>query len=314
MSDWLKYKEIAKQMGFLKVGVAPNHKIKVDERIRNWVDQNYHAEMHWYQRALEKRLDLSLVMEDATSVIVFTVPYHNASVSLGGKKLSRYACGDDYHDVLIKKLRSLCLIIGEDYPGARFKPYVDTGPVLEKYWAQEAGLGWIGKNGLIIDREVGSYLFLSCIVTNLTIPFPGTPPMNYCGECRACIEACPTDAIVQEGVVDAGKCISYLTIEQRGEFEDAHDLADWIFGCDICQEVCPWTNKFAPGASLDEFKPRASYQDIDERFIREMDQEAFSTTFRKSPIKRTKIAGLKRNLKHLTRMSGNNEPGSMPKA
>jgi len=297
-ADWSRLESRARALGFLEMGAAPKGPVRYAESVKAWVDEGYHAEMAWYARGLAKRLDLDLILEGAASVIVLTTPYHREPVTLAGHKLARYACGDDYHDVLKPKLWTLIEAIREIVPEAECRPYVDTGPLLERYWAEEAGLGWIGKNGCLISREAGSYLFLACIVTDVEVPY-GTRHAPFCGNCRACIDACPTDAIVSEGIVDANRCISYLNIEHRGPFENAPDFDDWIFGCDICQEVCPWTRKFSLEELIPELRPRPEYADLGEEDLAEMDQPAFSATFRKSAIKRTKMAGLKRNAAHL---------------
>lgn len=299
-ADWQRYQELAREQGFSAMAGAPIEPVRYANAVQDWVSKGYHAEMHWYARAVEKRLNPRLVMEDAASIIVLLTPYEKEPVTIAGKQVARYAAGDDYHDVLLKKLKALKATIYADYPEANIRPYVDTGPVLERYWAEQSGLGWIGKNGNLINRQQGSYVFLASMVTNLVLPEWGQPHADYCGQCRACIDACPTDALVAERVVDSNKCISYLNIEQRGPFaEGTPDFADWLFGCDICQEVCPWTDKFASGAWLESFHKREAYADLSAQDVLDMEQEAFSAMFRKSAIKRTKMAGIKRNLQHL---------------
>ncbi|MDJ0836012.1 MAG: tRNA epoxyqueuosine(34) reductase QueG [Acidobacteriota bacterium] len=293
---WASLIDYARSLGFLEMAAAPKAPVRYETGVRRWVAENYHADMHWFARAIEKRLDLDLVLEGAASVLVLTTPYHREPCTLAGKKLARYACGDDYHDVLKKKLWLIIERLKESTPQAECRPYVDTGPILERYWAEEAGLGWIGKNGNLISRTAGSYLFLACIVTDVVVPY-GRRHESFCGNCRACLDACPTDAFVREGVVDSRKCISYLNIEHRGDFPDeTPDFHDWIFGCDICQEVCPWVRKFSREELMPELRPRAGYPDLD---VAAMEQEDFSAAFRKSAIKRTKMSGLKRNLDHL---------------
>ena len=296
--QWRGVRDLASELGFLETAAAPVSAVKNEAAVRDWVARGYHADMAWYARGLDKRFDLNLVLAKAASVIVFTTPYHKEACTLAGRKLARYACGDDYHDVLKKKLWTLIELMKTQVPQAQFRPYVDTGPILERYWAREAGLGWIGKNGNLISRTAGSYLFLACIVTDMTVPY-GVPHAPFCGECRACIDSCPTDAIPSAGTVDANKCISYLNIEHRGPFENAPGFAGWIFGCDICQEVCPWVRKFSREELMPELQPRAACAALSADELAEMDQQAFSTTFSKSAIKRTKMAGLKRNLSHL---------------
>ncbi|CAM2066877.1 tRNA epoxyqueuosine(34) reductase QueG [Sulfidibacter corallicola] len=304
---WRAWQRQARELDFLEMAAAPVHFVKRAKRVTDWVEAGYTADMHWYARSLEKRLNPRLIMEDAASIIILTTPYHPEPVYLAGKKLARYAAGDDYHDVLLKKLRELVARMTADYPAANIRPYVDTGPVLERYWAQEAGLGWIGKNGCLISRHHGSYLFLASMVTNLVVP-TGRRHTDFCGSCRACIDACPTDAIVGEGMVDSRKCISYLNIEHRGPFEDAPGFDDWIFGCDICQEVCPWARKFSGPSLIEAFLPRPTYEELTPEDLAEMEQERFSATFRRSPVKRTKMAGIKRNLAHLEHHRQTAEP------
>jgi len=296
--QWANYQEQAKALGFLEMAAAIAEPVEHAETVRHWVGQGHHAEMHWYARSLEKRLDPRLVMADAKSVIILTAAYQNQPCTLAGKSLARYACGDDYHDVLLKKLKTLCAEMQSDFPDAHLRPYVDTGPILERYWAEKAGLGWVGKNGNLISRTHGSYLFLASILTNIEMPY-NRPHDPFCGSCRACIEVCPTQAFYADGLLDSRKCISYLNIEHRGPFQAAPGFEDWIFGCDLCQEVCPWTGKFSTAEPLPELLPRPEYSQLTPEDLAEMDQPTFSATFRKSPIKRTKLAGLQRNLRHI---------------
>ena len=302
-SDWARLQEQARGLGFLEMAAAPKGPVRHAAAVEAWVRDGFHAEMTWYARGLAKRLDLDRVLEGAASVIVLTTPYHREPCTLAGHALARYACGDDYHDVLKPKLWQLIETIRGMVPEAACRPYVDTGPLLERYWAEEAGLGWIGKNGCLISREAGSYLFLACIVTDVEVPY-GDRHAPFCGHCRACIDACPTDAIVSDGIVDSNRCISYLNIEHRGPFEDAPSFDGWLFGCDICQEVCPWTRKFSLETLLPELRPRPTHADLTREGLFEMDQATFSATFRKSAIKRAKMAGLKRNAAHLTKPDG----------
>lgn len=297
-NTWIAWQEHARALGFREMGAAPAGPVKRQEEVTQWVAGGNHGEMHWYARSLEKRLNPKLALPGAESVIVLTMPYHKEACSLGEYKLARYACGDDYHDVVLKKLRLLGHHIHAAFPQATYRAYVDTGPVLERYWAEQAGLGWIGKNGNLISRRDGSYLFLASILTSLKVPY-GQPHEPLCGSCRACLDICPTDAFISDGLLDSRKCISYLTIEHRGPFQNAPDFDNWLFGCDLCQEVCPWTQKFSPGSSEEAFLPRESYASIDAQVMEEMTQEDFSATFRKSPIKRTKLAGIIRNVRHL---------------
>lgn len=301
-ADWQRYSGLARAEGFAAMAGAPISPVRYAQAVQDWVANGYHASMDWYARGVEKRLNPRLIMEDAQSMIMLLTPYEKEPVHIAGKKVARYAAGDDYHDVLLKKLKYLKDVICADYPAANIRPYVDTGPVLERYWAEQSGLGWIGKNGNLISRSLGSYVFLSSMVTNLKLPEWGQPHQDFCGQCRACIEACPTAAIVADRVVDSKRCISYLNIELRGDFpDDTPDFDGWLFGCDLCQEVCPWTGKFASEPLLQQFHKRPQYETVEQSDLLQMAQETFSATFSKSAIKRTKLSGIKRNLEHLLR-------------
>jgi len=287
--------EQAKHLGFPEMKAAPAGPVANRKTFEDWVDHGFHAEMGWFSNNLERRMNPKLVFEKAKSVLMLLAPHYRQEVRLAGRNLARYAAGDDYHDVLKKRLKSLCRLWQENFSGSDYRVYVDSGPIAERYWAEKSGLGWIGKNGNLIHKREGSYLFLACILTDLELP-SGSPHPNHCGSCTACLEACPTQAFVGPGVVNSNKCISYLTIEHRGEFKATTTFKDWIFGCDICQEVCPWNRKSSNWSVLDAFQPRPHYIKLNNTDLKEMSDETFRETFRKSPIKRTKLEGLKRNL------------------
>ncbi len=293
-----RFREQAVELGFPQMAAAPVAPIVNERRIRQWVESGYHADMRWFANNLEKRLDPRLVVPNAKSVIVTLTPYTANEVRLGPFKLARYAAGDDYHDVLIRPLRQLCDRLSQLVPGSNARAYVDTGPVLERYWAEQAGLGWIGKNGNLISRTFGSTVFLSAIITDIVVPY-GVPHAPFCGSCRACLDACPTDAFPEPGLVDSNRCISYWSIEVRGPLPGGSELHDWVFGCDICQEVCPWTHKFAQPVLFDQFLPRPSYRELSQRELKDLTVDTFRNLFRKSPIKRSKHAGITRNINHL---------------
>jgi epoxyqueuosine reductase len=256
--------------------------------------------MQWLERDVEKRTDTTGILPNAKSVICVALNYytpeqHSKDRALG--KISRYAWGDDYHVIMTERLEKLFAFIRSENPEVNGKLYVDTGPVMEKAWAVRAGLGWLGKHTNLITRDFGSWVFLGEILIDAELEYD-TPMLDYCGTCTACLDACPTQAIVQPYVLDANKCISYLTIEHRGELPEEHVLnfENWIYGCDICQEVCPW-NGFQVETKEPAFQPRE--ENIAPRLIdlAAMTQEEFSRKFRKSPIKRTKHSGLTRNAK-----------------
>jgi epoxyqueuosine reductase len=295
-------KDHALKLGFCKVGIAkPERLTEESKRLDAWLSRGYNGTMNWMARNVEKRGDPRNVMQDAQSVLVVAMNYytdvqHSDDESTG--KISRYAWGDDYHDVLTTRLEKLMAFIQSKVPSAVGKVYVDTGPVMEKVWAQRAGIGWIGKHTNTITQEFGSWVFLGEILLNIPLD-SDAPAIDHCGSCTLCIDACPTDAIVESYVLDSNKCISYLTIEHRGAI--AEELGEkfyrWIYGCDICQDVCPWNEKFSQPSDMKEFQPRefAVAPLLDE--VTAMTEEEFSKKFHKSPIKRTKHSGLLRNAK-----------------
>jgi epoxyqueuosine reductase len=295
-----RIRQKAAELGISKIGFARAESLTPDgERFFEWLERDHHGEMAWLEREPEKRVDPRLIFPEAKSVISVAVNYytpyeHPNEISSG--KISRYAWGDDYHDVVKEKLRGLLDWITVEYPGASGKICVDTAPVMEKAWAERAGLGWIGKHSNLITTELGSWVFLGEILLNLELEYD--EPMNdHCGSCTACIDACPTDAIVEPYVVNSNKCISYATIELRSdEVPDdiAENLNGWVYGCDICQDVCPW-NRFEKPTDEDRFSPRLSETSLDLNVVELFTPETYAERFRKSAMKRTKLAGLKRN-------------------
>lgn len=291
----------AYELGFSGIGIAQAELLNEEENhLHEWLARGYHASMHWWERDVEKRIDVTKVLPNAKSVICvalnyFTPSQHSNSPALG--KISKYAWGDDYHFVLTKRLEKLFEIIKSEIPGVAGKIYVDTGPVTEKAWAARAGIGWLGKHTNIITRKFGSWVFLGEILIDAELEYD-TPMVDYCGTCTACIDACPTQAIVQPYVLDANKCISYLTIEHRGELpkEIVSNFQNWIYGCDICQDVCPW-NRFQIETEEPAFQPRE--ENVAPRLteLAQMSQEEFSRRFRRSSMKRAKHSGLTRNAK-----------------
>jgi epoxyqueuosine reductase len=259
--------------------------------------------MNWIGNNEEKRRDPRKVLAGAKSVISVAINYytpqkHASDPSMG--KVSRYAWGGDYHEIVSGKLEQLLAFMRESHPGIEALVYVDTGPVLEKAWAQRAGVGWLGKHTNIISQDMGSWLFLGEIITDLELA-PDVPATDHCGSCTLCIEACPTQAITEPYIVDSNRCISYLTIEHRGEIDSelADKFENWVYGCDICQDVCPWNEKFSRHSDEPGFSPRAQNLAPDLDAWLKMTQEEFSRSFKGSPMKRTKLAGIRRNAKLL---------------
>lgn len=287
----------AEELGFDALAFAEAGACDPEDRLGRWLDAGYHADMDWMARTKEIRQDATKKLPGARTVIVVAKSYYQARppAGHGAAKVAMYAWGRDYHRVLIKPLRALATAIGELQPGTECYCSVDSGPVLERTWAANAGLGWVGKNSLILRRDMGSYFFLGTIITTAHFA-PDAPVEDYCGSCRACMEACPTEAIVADGVVDSGRCISYQTIENRGEVPEALQPAvgDWVFGCDICQEVCPW-NRFAVPTTAPDFAPRPGQPNPDPEELVELDETAFRERFAGTPIMRAKYMGIRRN-------------------
>jgi epoxyqueuosine reductase len=292
-------KKLALEIGFTKVGIARvEHLSGESVHLTEWLGRGFHATMSWMERNAEKRCDPGRVLAGARSMVCVALNYyidaqHPADTETG--KISRYAWGDDYHEILSGKLEELERGIGRLAPGVHSRRYVDTGPVMEKAWAARAGLGWQGKHTNLITKDYGSWVFLGEVITDLDLK-ADEPIADFCGSCTACIEACPTGAITEPYVVDSNKCISYLTIEHKGEIpsEFHHQMEQWVYGCDICQDVCPW-NSFQQPTKEEAFAPREMNLAPKLKELVEMPAEEFSVRFKKSPIKRTKLSGIVRN-------------------
>jgi epoxyqueuosine reductase len=297
-----RIKQKALDLGFSKAGIAKAEPLGEEgQHLREWLYRGYQGTMDWMTRSVEKRIDPANVVAGAKSVICVAMNYytpvqHRADSAVG--KISRYAWGDDYHDILIDRLKQLWAWMQQEFPGVDGRYYVDTGPVMDKVWAERSGLGWIAKHSNVITQEYGSWVFLGELITTLELECDA-PATDHCGTCTMCIEACPTYAIVEPYVVDANKCISYLTIEHKGEIvgEETEHFENWIYGCDICQDVCPWNHKSSAETHETAFAPRAWNIAPELENWKTMAQEEFTSKFRKSPIKRTRLEGLKRNIR-----------------
>ena len=298
-SDIIKEKAI--ELGFHKVGIAKATKTKQEqERLDEWLDQKKHADMEWIENRKSERGNIFNYFSEAKTVISLGMNYYvgkDQSDLTSDFKFSNYAWGDDYHLVIKSKLFSLLEFIKNKKPNVKGLVCVDTAPIMEKVWAQRAGLGWQGKHTNLISTDFGSWLFLGEIIIDFELEPDDPFTKDLCGSCTACIDACPTHAL-GEYELDSGKCISYLTIEHRGDFIEGHDDLDgWIYGCDICQEVCPWNISFSKISEEKYFEPRTDIINNTNQKWLEIDQDKFSTTFKKSAAKRTKLMGLKRNIK-----------------
>jgi epoxyqueuosine reductase len=295
-------KRQALELGFDLCGVAPVESFPELAFLREWLDRGYAATMGWMARSADRRADVRAVVPGARSVIVTATLYnvdrpYSDDVPAGVARISRYAWGDDYHDVLKRRLdRLLEWMRRESAEAFEARAYVDTGPVQERVYAQYAGLGWIGKNTCLINPELGSWLFLSVIVTTLALE-ADAQGLERCGSCTRCLDACPTGALVEAGVLDSNRCLSYLTIEHRGPVPDEHHAAigAHVYGCDICQEVCPF-NQPAPASSDPAWQPRAGLDLPALADLRQRSDEDWRVLLRGSPMKRAKVDGLRRNI------------------
>lgn len=297
-------KKLALDLGFCEIGFAKIEPLDEEfQNFLNWLGAGYNADMKWMEKNPEKRKDPNYILNNVKTIIVLAYNYNTGIGHNSEKgKISRYAWGDDYHEVLLPKVKQIAEYIKSLSHDNHTRSYVDTGPVLEKIWASRSGIGWQGKNSLILTKKYGSYIFLGVIITTLELE-PDTPMKDFCGTCTKCIEACPTGAIVKPKVIDSNKCISYWTIEAKPDKiippEISQNLSGWIFGCDICQEVCPWNSKLKSIQDNPAFKPRFGETNLDLNQILNMEYDEFYYRFKKSPIRRAKFEGLKKNAKSL---------------
>jgi epoxyqueuosine reductase len=300
-------KEKARSLGFELVGVAPLGPFPEALFYPKWLESGYAGEMRYLERQKPARMDPQTILPGARSVVVCAMNYNTSRPLTRYDRLrawvSRYAWGEDYHEVLRAKLEELARWI-EENSGRRTKTYVDTGPLLERVYAKYAGVGWFGKNTCIIHEKAGSWLFLGCVLTDVDLPYD-TPVADRCGTCTRCLDACPTGAIVEPYVLDSRKCISYTTIELRGDIPEADrpGVGHHLFGCDICQDVCPWNRK-APHSENPAFQPKAGlfWPDIDR--LLDIGEDEWRTMIRHTAMKRAKIKGLLRNLMVVAGNSG----------
>lgn len=296
-------KSFARNLGFSYCGIARAQRLDADaRRLEKWLQQGMQGTMHYMENHFELRIDPTRLVPGAKSVITFLLNYFpEEEQHEGTPKIAKYAFGKDYHEVIRKKLNSLLLLIKEHIGEVQGRGFVDSAPVLERTWAQRSGLGWIGKNGNLISKQNGSYFFIATLIVDLELDYDDSFAKDYCGTCTRCIDACPTDAILPNKVVDGSKCISYFTIELKemlipenvkGKFDN------WLFGCDTCQDVCPW-NRFAHSTEVQEFEPLPQVLNFSDRQWEELTEESFKQIFRHSPLKRTKYEGIKRNLRFI---------------
>lgn len=295
-------KATAHQLGFSFCGISKAEFLSEEApRLEAWLRRGYQGKMGYLENYFDKRLDPTLLVPGAKSVVSLLYNYYPARDLAHAHKLkvAKYAYGEDYHFVVKDKLKLFMDQIQETIGEVHGRAFVDSAPVMERTWAKKSGAGWIGKNSLLLNREAGSFFFLAELIIDLDLEYDG-PVKDYCGTCTACMDACPTDAISDPYVVDGSKCISYFTIELKDEIpsELKGKFQNWIFGCDICQDVCPW-NRFAKPHQESRFDPSTEFQNIRPDGWKDLTEEVFQKVFKHSPLKRTKFEGLKRNIKFL---------------
>jgi epoxyqueuosine reductase len=294
-------KDEAKRLGFLSCGISKAEFLEVEApRLEKWLKNNAHGEMRYMENHFDKRLDPTKLVEGSKSVISLLLNYYPQEEQTENSfKLSKYAYGTDYHFVIKDKLKQLLHFIQDEIGDVHGRAFVDSAPVLDKAWAAKSGLGWIGKHSNLLTQQVGSFYFIAELIIDLELDYD-TPTTDHCGTCTACIDACPTQAITEPYVVDGSKCISYFTIELKEniptDFKGQFD--DWIFGCDVCQDVCPW-NKFSKSHSEPLFNPHPELLEMTKKDWEEITEDTFNKVFQKSAVKRTKYSGLIRNIQFL---------------
>ncbi|HNP33199.1 MAG TPA: tRNA epoxyqueuosine(34) reductase QueG [Flavobacterium sp.] len=291
----------AKRLGFLSCGISKAEFLEDEApRLENWLNKNHHGEMKYMENHFDKRLNPTLLVDDAKSVISLLLNYYpSESQNPESYKISKYAYGQDYHFVIKEKLKELLHTIQTEIGEVSGRAFVDSAPVLDKAWAAKSGLGWIGKNSNLLTQQVGSFYFIAELVIDLDLEYDHATT-DHCGTCTACIDACPTEAIVAPYVVDGSKCISYFTIELKENIptEMKGKMDDWIFGCDVCQDVCPW-NRFSKPHNEPLFNPNPELLSFTKKDWDEITEDTFKKVFKNSAVKRTKLEGLQRNIKFL---------------
>jgi epoxyqueuosine reductase len=292
-------KQIAKDLGFLNCGISEARFLEEEAtRLEDWLKTGKHGSMAYMERNFDKRLDPRKLVEGTQSVISFSFNYYTEEkTSTEGFKISKYAFGDDYHEVIKERLDVFFQRLKEHCPELEGRAFVDSAPVMDKIWAKESGLGWIGKHSNLISKKQGSFFFLAELLINLPCEYDHNFQTDHCGSCTACIDACPTEAIVEPYLVDGSKCISYFTIELKEQIPSNMQgkFDDWIFGCDVCQDVCPW-NRFSIAHKEEKFQAKQEILQYSKSDWDDLKEEEFKILFKRSPLKRSKYDGLRRNI------------------
>lgn len=307
MINQSKYTEFIKneayKLGFQFCGISKAEFLEEEApRLENWLKNGFNGEMNYMENHFDKRLDPRILVEGAKSVISLSLNYftNQGQQDSAAPKISKYAYGTDYHFIIKDKLKLLLEAIREEIGEVDGRAFVDSAPVLDKAWAKKSGIGWIGKHSNLINKKTGSFFFLAELIIDLELDYDTLPTVDHCGTCTRCIDACPTEAIVAPYLIDGSRCISYLTIELKNElpteFKDKMD--NWMFGCDVCQDVCPW-NKFSVLNTEQSFSPHPNLHGMNFADWQELTEETFKIVFKNSAVKRTKYKGLKRNIDFL---------------
>ena len=296
-------KLFAKQLGFDYCGIAKAVRLDEDaRRLEHWLNKGYNGTMQYMENHFELRIDPSRLVPGAKSIITLLLNYFPSEEQhTAVQKIAKYAYGKDYHEVIRSKLKRLLQYIKNEIGEINGRGFVDSAPVLERSWAQKSGLGWVGKNGNLINKQSGSFFFIATLITDIALDYDDAFAKDYCGSCTKCVDQCPTDAILPDKVIDGSKCISYFTIElkealfpeaMKGKFDN------WMFGCDVCQDVCPW-NRFSKPNNEINFTPLPQILNFSKNDWEELTEESFKIIFKNSPLKRSKFEGIKRNLKFI---------------
>lgn len=293
----------AQQLGFEQCGIAKAQPLDEDaRRLEQWLNKGLHGNMQYMENHFDLRVDPTKLVPGAKSVITLLLNYFpQQEQPHHTPKISKYAYGNDYHEVIRAKLNALLSLISEHIGQVHGRGFVDSAPVLERTWAQRSGLGWIGRNGNLITKQQGSFFFIATLIVDLKLVYDDPFAKDYCGSCRRCIDACPTDAITEDKVIKGNQCISYYTIELKDMLlpdDKKGQFADWLFGCDVCQDVCPW-NRFSKPTTEMAFTPLPEILNFTTKEWESLTEEGFKKIFRHSPLKRTKFQGIQRNLRFL---------------
>lgn len=308
LSNKQRIQQEALRLGFMSVGFAKADFLEEDAvRLESFLKNNYHGKMSYLENHFDLRVDPRKLVPNAKSVITLLLNYYpEENQSKTAPKIAKYAWGNDYHEVIKEKLKALFAYINQHIGQIDGRGFVDSAPVLERTWANKSGLGWIGKNGNLINKQAGSFFFIATIICDLELEPDPTFKTDHCGTCTRCIDACPTEAIIDNKRIDASKCISYLTIELKeqlipNEFEGKMD--NWLFGCDVCQDVCPW-NRFSKPHTEKAFKAHKEILNLSSQEWEAIEEHTFNTLFKNSPLKRTKWSGIQRNIQFITKPKG----------